>query len=268
VPLPAFLPSVNQIGFDSYVLLVGTLAVGRPRADGTGSILLWATQARLGPDGGYLADPDATLVFPLAGSYRADTLLLSVHKAVLTFSFGQVPLQRLDFRFQLDRSLHALPGASIYSEAACDSVPNYGPATRLTGICNQRGILAAAGTFMTDAYPTTGAANRRPSGLSVASVDLSPPTATTNGAVTVRLALARGARYLAADHRIGIMLVDASGQPLGIDYTNQVTGHDARGNATEARLTVPAGTSLPAGLRAYVLADVFPLYAKRLIGGH
>jgi hypothetical protein len=80
------------------------------------------------------------------------------------------------------------------------------------------------------------------------------------------LALARGARYPAADHRIGIMLVDPSGQPLGIDYTNQVTVHDPRGNVTEARLTVPAGTSLPRGLRAYVLADVFPLYSKRLIG--
>jgi hypothetical protein len=100
----------------------------------------------------------------------------------------------------------------------------------------------------------------------VSSLDLNSPTATTNGAVTARLALARGARYAAADHRIGIMLVDPSGRPLGIDYTNQVTGHDPRGDVTVARLTVPAGTSLPRGLRAYVLADVFPLYSKRLIG--
>jgi outer membrane protein assembly factor BamB len=71
VPLPAFLPSVNQIGFDGYVLLVGAIRIGQPDRGGHGSILLWATQARRGPGGRYVADPHGTLVFPLAGAYTA-----------------------------------------------------------------------------------------------------------------------------------------------------------------------------------------------------
>ena len=70
VPLPSFLTSVNQIGFDSYVLLVGAVAVSPPDSSGRGRVLLWAMQAHKGAHGVYVADPHGTLVFPLAGYYR------------------------------------------------------------------------------------------------------------------------------------------------------------------------------------------------------
>jgi len=264
VPLPAFMTSVNQIGFDSYVLLVATVAVGRPDSSGQGRILLWATQARRAPDGQYLADPHGTLVFPLAGSYRGDTLLLSVQNAVLTFSFGTVPLRRLDMRFQLGRNLRARPGASLYAEAVCARIPNYGPAAYLTGLCNAEGILPAAGTFITSGYPATGLANRRPRGLSLSSVSLERPTPATPGSVTVSLGLGRGVRYPAADHRIGVLLVDRSGQPLTVDYTDQSTSVDTHGNVKGVRLVIPAGTVMPSHLTAHVMADVYPLAAKPL----
>ncbi len=271
MPLPAFLTSVNQIGFDSYVLLVGAVSVGRPDRQGQGSILLWATQARQGPDGTYLADPHGTLVFPLAGEYRGSTLMLSVRGATLTFSFGKVPLQVLDMDFDLSRSLRNRPGASLYAQALCAGIPNYGASTYATGLCNTNGILAAAGTFITDPYhfPTRAPAplqapNARPRGLKVASVALQRPTAATDGSVTVRLALAHGLRYPAADHRIGVLLVDPSGQPLGIDYTAQTTFTSSAGNVTGVRLTIPRGTTMPQHLSAYVMADVFPMASRRL----
>jgi hypothetical protein len=265
LPLPPFLGSVNQIGFDSYVLLVGALAIGRPDHGDRGSILLWATQARRAADGTYVPDPSATLVFPLAGSYQGDTLLLSVHRAVLTFSFGQVPLQRFDMRFQLGRSLSAQPGASLYAEAKCTQIPNYGRLAYLTGQCNQpNGILAAAGTFITNAYPAAGQADHRPPGVSLRSLSLRAPTKTTAGALTARLALAAGASYRAADHRIGLLLVGQSGQPVGLDYTAERTVSDSIGNVSAVTLTIPAGTSLPRHLRAYVISDVYPL-ASRLL---
>jgi len=264
MPLPAFLPAVNQIGFDSYVLLVGAIAIGRPDKAGRGSILLWATQGRRGPGGGYLADPHGTLVFPLGGSYRGNTLLLSTHHAVLTFSFGQVPLQRLDMRFQLDRSLRAQPGASIYAQAGCAQIPNYGKLTFYAGICNQQGNIAAAGTFIANALPGAARANARPSGVSVRSVTLRASTAATKGSLTARLALARGARYPAADHRIGLLLVDQAGQPLGLDYTDQRTIPDRRGNVSAVRLSIPAGATIPRHVRVYVITDVFPLYTHTI----
>jgi outer membrane protein assembly factor BamB len=264
VPLPAFLPSVNQIGFDSYVLLVGALAIGAPDSTGMGSILLWATQARKGPHGSYLADPHGTLIFPLAGQYRRDTLMVGVRGAVLTFSFGQVPLQRLDLGFQLSRSLVAQPGASIYAQAACADIPNYSVATFITGLCNSEGNLAAAGTFITNRLPSSGSANRRPAGLSVASLSLASPSQTSSGSLTARLRVRKHHRYRAADHRVGLLLVDQDGQPLGLDYTAQTTTTDAAGNISTVRLTIPAGTTMPAHLRAYVIADVFPLSSRQL----
>jgi outer membrane protein assembly factor BamB len=271
VPLPAFLTSVNQIGFDSYVLLVGAVSVGRPGPGGQGKILLWAEEARKGPGGTYLGDPHGTLVFPLAGEYRRSTLMLSVHGATLTFSFGKVPLQTLHMDFGLRHSLDNLPGASMYAQARCDSIPNYGAETFFTGICNTEGNLAAAGTFITDPYhfPRHAAAkiqapNVRPRGLTVSSVVLQRPTAATDGSVTVRLSLARGASYPAKDHRLGVLLVNSSGQPLGVDYTAQATSTDRAGNITGVRLTIPKGTSMPKHLRAYVMADVFPLAARQL----
>ena len=44
-PLPAFLTSVNQIGFDAYDLIVGALSMTKPDASGSGSLLLWAIGA-------------------------------------------------------------------------------------------------------------------------------------------------------------------------------------------------------------------------------
>jgi outer membrane protein assembly factor BamB len=259
VPLPAFLPSVNQIGFDSYVLLVGAIAIGAPDATGSGKILLWATQARKGPRHTYTPDPHGTLVFPLAGLYRRDTLLLSVHGAVLTFSFGQVPLQRLDMGFQLDRALRTRPGASVYAEAQCAQIPNYSVATFITGICNSSGVLAAAGTFITDRYPRSGTANRRPRGVRLASLTLHPPNPLSPGSLTARLRLLPGVRYLSTDHRIGLLLTSQDGQPVGLDYTNQTTAVDSAGNISAVTLRIPAGTSLPPHPRAYVITDVYPL---------
>lgn len=262
-PLPAFLPSVNQIGFDSYDLIVGALAIGPPDASGTGSILLWATGAVPGPGGAPEIDPNTTLVFPLAGHYRNDTLLLSDSGVTLTFSFGKVPLQRFDVRAQLDRSLHVAPGASIYAEAQCASIPNYSVATFITGICNQKGILPAAGTFITDPYPSAGAANRRPDGIAVGSLSLTAPTPLADGSLVASLSLAPGVSYRSDAHRIGLLLVDdQTGQPLGLDYTNQTTTADAAGNIATVRLTIPAGTTMPAHVRAYVIADAFPLLSR------
>ena len=82
--------------------------------------------------------------------------------------------------------------------------------------------------------------------------------------MTVQLALARGTRYPAAVHRLGVLLVNESGQPLGVDYTAQTTFKNRAGSITGVRLTIPKGTSMPTHLTAYVMADVFALAKRRL----
>jgi outer membrane protein assembly factor BamB len=258
-PLPAFLASVNQIGFDAYNLIVGVLRVS-PTSASSGSVLLWAIGARPGPHGTEEVDPTTTLAFPLAGSYQGNSLSLSAQSATLTFSFGPVPVQRLLVRAQLSPSLTALPGADIYAEVVCADVPTYGPLLPSQRLCNNEGKLVANGTFVTSRY-SAGPANKRPRGLAVSALNLTRPTLVSAGSATASLSLAGKHRYPAAHHFVSIVLTDAdTGAPVGFDYPADTTNlTDAHGNVDQVRLTIPAGTTLPAHIRAYVVADVFPI---------
>jgi hypothetical protein len=259
-PLPALLTSVNQIGFDAYNLIVGALSI-KPSGGGSGSILLWAVGARPGPDGAQQVDPHTTLAFPLAGGYQHDSLLLQAENATLTFSFGPVPVQRLVVRAQLSKSLVAQPGADIYGEVNCPDVPFYGPLLPTLRLCNNQDKLISNGTFVTSAYGSPGTANQRPPGLGVTGVTLQRPTAAAAGSAVATLVLARGAHYPAARHLVSIVLTDAAtGAPVGLNYSANLKDiADGHGDIQRAQLTIPAGTSLPAKIRAYVVADVFPL---------
>ena len=267
-PLPPFITSVNQIGFDAYDMIVGVLSMTRPDASGGGSVLLWAIGAHPGPHGIERADPATTLGFPLAGRYDGNALDLSAANPTLTFSFGPVPVQRLVMRATLSPSLTAKPGASIYAEVECATVPTYGPLLPSQRLCNQNGQVISGGTYITGPYSRGGVANLRPAGVSVRSLVMSAPSAAAAGSAVATLSLRRGARYPASAHVVSIVLTDAaSGTPVGIDYRADTTQvEDRHGNVVGARLTLPAGTSLPASVRAYVVTDVFPLASRVLPG--
>lgn len=261
IPLPPLLPSVNQIGFDSYDLVAGTIARSEPDAHGAGSVLLWVLGAKRGAGGRRVVDPASDFAFPLAGRYQHDFLLLESQNLNLRFSFGDVPLRRFDIRGQIGADLAFRPGASLSAEVTCAAVPNYGPYLFAAGICNKSGTLAASGTFLTNAYDRSGPANRRPPGVSAGTVTLTRPTATADGLATATVRLARGAAYRARDHLVSLLLTDAdSGTPVAVDYRKASTRtRDRHGNATGVRVVLPAGTAVPARVKAWILADVFPL---------
>ncbi|HEY2770224.1 MAG TPA: PQQ-binding-like beta-propeller repeat protein [Solirubrobacteraceae bacterium] len=259
-PLPAFVTSVNQIGFDSYNLIVGAIHLA-PTSAHSGSVLLWAIGAAPGRHGVEEVDPTTTLAFPLGGSYQNNSLAVSAHNATLTFSFGPVPVQRLELRAQLSKSLTALPGASIYGEVNCASVPTYGPLLPTQRLCNNEGKLVTSGTFVTSRYDRAGPANKRPRGLSLQGLTLQRPTPVTAGSAVATLRLAPHATYPASRHFVSILLTDAAtGDAVGLDYRAETSqAADGRGNIVQAKLAIPAGTSLPTSIRAYAIADVFPL---------
>jgi hypothetical protein len=259
VPLPPILPSLNQIGFDSYDWIAGTIARRR------GRILLWVTGARRDRRGLLVADPKGGFGFPLAGRYRGDSVILSARDVKLTFSFGAVPLHRVEFRGRLGRDLR-MRGPSLYSEVRCDRVPVYGPALIAIGLCNRDNVLVATGTYLTRRYDPRGGAGRRPRGLRVTRLTLERPTAGRDGSAVARLAVRGAARYRAARHAAAVLLVDAaSGAPVPLDYYDGTrTMADGRGNLREVRLTIPPGTFLPERVRAYVIADAFPLTERTL----
>jgi outer membrane protein assembly factor BamB len=265
-PLPSFATSVNQIGFDAYDLIVGVLATGPPDGSGRTPVVMWAIGARPATNGMQEVDPQTTLGFPLGGTVSGDALSLSAKNVTLTFSFGPVPVQRMELRAQLTNDLVARPGADIYGEVDCATVPTYGPVLPTQRLCNDQGKLIANGTFVTSAYDRAGTANQRPPGVSLGDLSVQRPTPLTAGEATATLNLAPGAHYPAKSHFVSIVLTDAiTGAPAGLDYKANTTNvADSGGDIAEARLTIPAGTTMPARVRAYVVTDVFPLATKDL----
>jgi hypothetical protein len=261
VPMPPLLPSVNQIGFDSYDLLAGTIDRTPPGADGEGRVLMWVIGVRRDRRGRRVADPNSTFAFPLSGRYRDDFLILSQRNLTLTLSFGDVPLRRFELRGQLSRRLRMLPGASLYAEVFCPEVPNYGPLLIAIGLCNSEAVLPASGTFVTSAYGAKGGANRRPRGLRVTGVTLERPAAGSDGSATATFQLARNRRYPARRHVPAILLTDAAtGDVVAMNYRRNTSKRaDGRGNLAEVRLSIPAGVDVPDRVRAYVITDVFPV---------
>jgi hypothetical protein len=264
IPQPAFVPSVNQIGFDSYDFLVGAL---RRTGRAQGRVLLWVAGARRTGGGRHAVDPGRTFAFPLVGRYRGNEIVMSGRDVPLTFSFGDIPVRLLEFRGQFGSRLRMRPGNFLFGEVFCPDVPTYGPLLVAIGLCNRGGKLETSGTYLTSHYRPGGAANVRPRGVSLRSLAYEPPGAGSDGGVVARLKLARGARYPARSHVVGVLLVDpATGDPLVLDYRKRTASlRDRRGNLVGARLTIPAGTQVPDRVRAYVITDVFPL-ASRMLG--
>jgi hypothetical protein len=96
-------------------------------------------------------------------------------------------------------------------------------------LCNRDGKLVASGTYVTKPYAPRGRASARPRGVGVSRLDLVRPTANSDGSATAALKLARKAR-----------------------------------NIARIKLTIPAGTTMPSSVRAYVIYDVYPLLVRIL----
>jgi outer membrane protein assembly factor BamB len=262
IPLPPLLPSVNQIGFDSYDMIAGTIAA--PKSRRAGKLLLWVIGGRRDRQGVLRPDPNGNFQFPLSGFHRRGSLELSSQDLNLQFSFGPVPLRLFDIRGQMAPDLSVRPGSGLYSETTCDDVPNYSAQLHIAGVCNAEDTLAASGTLLTDRYGLR-AANRRPPGVWLASLTLTRSGPATPGSVTAQLALSKGARYPADKHVGSILLTGPDGSVVPLDFHGQTSVvTDGAGNLRTIRLTIPPGTALPAVVRAYAITDVFPLGARDL----
>jgi hypothetical protein len=254
VPMPAFLPSVNQIGFDSYDWIVATVHRTRSR------LLMWVIGAFKDARGIERVDPRSAFSFPMSGRFHGQALNLASPSVPLSFSFGVVPLRLFEMRGELPPDLRFRPGAALYAETVCATVPNYGPELRFTGICNPTGVLAASGTFLSSAY--RGAASTRPPGARLGGLRVTRPMAGSAGVVDARLA---GSPLRAGRHVAAVLLTDAhTGAPVGLDYHSLTRLFVSGRRISAVHLTLPAGTRLPRRVRAYVMIDAFPLAARVL----
>ncbi len=263
LPLPSLLPSVNQIGFDSYDWITGTLSRTRAGNGNRGRLLLWVVGSKEDGQGRRVADSESEFAFPLTGRYVGNSIILEQRGFELLFTFGPVPLDQLQFRGRLDADRRVGPGAAVYGEVNCPEVPNLGAALIVAGLCNQDQKLISSGSYLTSGY--SGPANRRPKGVGIGSVELQRPTAGADGSVQVRLDLDRGAKFAARRHTADVMLVDAADdRPLPLDYNGLATLRRSGGDITGLDLRLPAGTEIPDQVEAWVITDVFPLGVRAL----
>jgi hypothetical protein len=263
-PLPTMLPSLNQIGFDYMDWIMGVAAWdgGRP-----GKLVLWAVGGKRNEHGMLVADPASDFTLPLNGQCQGDAFILSNRNFKLAITGIQIPFHLFQLRGRLAADLSTLPGASAWADAEALSIPNFGPYLVLGGLANNwYQKLLVAGTFVTRPYPESGPANRRPEGISVSGVDYRPPTARAEGWVAARFKLAPGAAYPAAEHRAGIVLVDAAAtEAVYLDYHARLAQQaSSEGNLSAVRLSLPRGLRLPRKLQAHVMLDVFPLHIQEL----
>jgi len=264
-PLPSFLASVNQIGFDSYDWIASVLQASPPDANGDGTVLLFVVGGTRLSDGLIAVDPSTSFAFPLEGTYHGNLLSVSAASVTLPFSFGPVPLRQLTFRMELGPGLVAQPGASIFAVAHCSDVPYYGPLLeKATTLCNSSGNLPVSGTFLTSGYNPAGGATTAPPGLSVSSVNLQRPSASSAGSLTADFGLSAGMHYRASLHVVSLVLSNAvTGAVVPLDYrTSTTSSAEPNGDLERTTLEVPSGTVLPAQLRVNVVTDGYPLAAR------
>lgn len=250
VPLPPMLHSVNQIGFDFYDWVAGTVATGSGRA------VLWVVGARPGPDGRPVADPAAGFAFPLAGRYDGSAFRLASPGVTLTFTFGPVPLDTFTLNGRFDGAGVVAPDASLDARVVCADVPGYEALLPLTGMCNPEGVIPVPGTYLGEV--TSSQAARRPAGLSAGAVerDVLPDG---RERLAVDLTVAAGTSYPVADHVLALLVLDQDGVPVQLDYVGGTAVEPtAAGDPSRVELSVPEGL-LPDSGDVVVMTDVFPL---------
>ncbi|MFI5397655.1 MAG: PQQ-binding-like beta-propeller repeat protein [Candidatus Binatia bacterium] len=267
LPIPTMMPSLNQIGFDYMDWIIGAVDVGAPDERGAGKVILWAIGGRWDADGTLVADPQSEFMLPLSGTYRGDAFILTNRDFTMPVTGIPIPFNLFQLRGQLGSDLVVKPGATTYADARALSIPTFGPYLVLAGLANDLyQKLVVTGTYVTRPYAADGPANKRPAGVEIDSVTYTPPVTREAGKVIATVRIIPGAQFSLAEHRPGILLIDASkAEAVALNYRENLTVRvgDA-GKLGEISLNIPAGMVLPADLQAIVMIDVFPLYRQKL----
>ena len=256
------LPSLNQIGFDYIEWIVAPVVITPPDAQEQGKFILWAIGAKQGADGSLVPDPQSDFTLPLNGRYQGADFRAVDQDFPMPITGINIPFNLFELRgrFNTDGTT-TYPAAYASTDAL--SIPTFGPYLVIAGLANNwYKELLVSGTYVTRPYD--GTANHAPTGIQVSDITFSPPAKDTNGSATAIFALNPGASYPAADHRAGLLLVDAASQEaVYMDYkANLSTTADAAGNLQSVTLTLPKGLELPEKLDVYAILDVFPVLRK------
>ncbi len=262
VPIPPMMPSLNQIGFDYMDWIMAPVVVSPPDAQGQGRFVLWATGGRRDENGQFVADPASDFLLPFSGRYQGQDVILQNGSVVMEVTGIPIPFNLLEMRGRLGDDW-TMDGATLYADTDALSIPTFGPYLVIGGLANDvYKKLLVSGTFLTRPYPQNDPANKRPSGISVTSLDFTPPQAEADGRVEAVLQLPPD--YDLSRHQPAILLLD--GAAIEAVYLNyrELLATAVSGDTATVTLTIPAGTALPAALQTAVILDAYPLAIEPL----
>lgn len=243
-PLPAILPSYNQIGFDSIHYLIGLVEGDENHAIG------WGIGGRLAEDEVGEIDPSSRVRFPLEIRFDGG-LLTMINEEGFVVEFNAFPIPFAFFRAatRVDESGTALESPALNAKTKCGEIDFYGPFLQLLGYCNPT----------TDLLEAFGAAELRPHRGGVQSLPEGVGDVSFTATSSELFAELAGSTLRADDHNVGILLVNPkTGRPVPLNYTASTTvfGNE-EGNVDSVLLTLPDG-EVSGQLRAYLMVDTYP----------
>lgn len=266
VPIPAMLPSLNQIGFDYMDWIIGVVEMTEPDSEGRGKAVLWTVGGKHDEDGALVTDSQTDFLLPLSGWYQRDAFMLTNHNFNMAVTGIPIPFNTFQLRGQMGVDLRVRPSATAYGDTKVLSIPTFGPIVVIAGLANNwwQKLLAMA-TYVTRPYGD-GPANQLPEGIEVDSVQFSAPTRSKSGEVLATFKRSPGVSCPLDKHYPAILLVDqAKTEAVQLDYLANISSTaDDDGNLTTVKLSIPAGITLPEKTSVIILLDVFPLHRETL----
>lgn len=242
-PLPAILPSYNQIGFDSIHYLIGL--VERNGDD----IVAWGIGGTLDESGDTVVNPASEVRFPLVFRWD-DGILTMINEAGFTIEFNGFPLP---FRYFRVATTLAADGTAVHSpwlnaKTICDEITFYGMFLDALGFCNlDTGLLDAVG-----------GAEFRPFGDGTQSAPSGVGDVVFSREGDIVTATLSGSSLQSEEHNFGILVLDdATGVPVGMNYTFFTTTTPETGTVQTVTLDMADADEVPSNLRAYLMVDAY-----------
>ena len=244
-PLPAILPSYNQIGFDSLHYLIGLV-----EGDDKGAVG-WVVGGLIDPETGDVApDPATRVLFPVTATWDEGRLLLR-NRDGFAFEVLNVSLGFDTFRVAatLAPSGEAPEPASVQVSAVCSDIAFYGPFLEQLGLCSpDTDTLLVYGAVLV--RPFSGGSVTAPAG--VGAVTIAPDGSGFTATLT-------GSTLLGSEHRLSLLLVDGdTGEPVSLDYGPATTQLADEGGVLQSVSLKADSKGLPATIRIWLMVDTAP----------
>jgi outer membrane protein assembly factor BamB len=246
VPIPAILPSYNQIGFDSLHYIGG--AVDK---NANGQEIFWIIEGRLDENNEAAIDPDAITRYPLLLDYDDGLVTLANYDGFKIKFIGSWDMPFANYRISttMTETGDLSDSATIIAVTNCDDIEFYGIGLKLMGMSE---------------FKTGQMFVRAGSGIQFWENAAAPEN---HGDVTVDLIEERvvakisGGALKADEHVYSIMLTDQDSNPLPLYYTKNTTV-SSEGGIITVTLNFGKDEEIPPEAKVYVLVDTHPIYVK------